>query len=114
MEDERRREERLRILGNLQGDVTIVQPVRVMDVSVSGASLEIERALAIESLHDFRLPIGEVSVVVKARVAYCRISDIWPDHVVYRAGVEFVDVLPHVREAIAEHIRDVKTARRQA
>jgi hypothetical protein len=114
MGDERRRDERLRILGSLQGDVTIVQPVRVMDISINGASVEIERPLVIESLHDFRLPLGEVSVVVKARVAYCRISDIWPDHVIYRAGVEFINVQPQVREAIAQHISDIKAARQQA
>jgi c-di-GMP-binding flagellar brake protein YcgR len=111
MSDERRRESRLRILGTLQGDVTIVQPVRIIDISAGGASVEIERALALESLHDFRLNLGERSAIVKARVAYCRISDIWPDHVMYRAGLEFVEVSPHARDAIATYITDTTVAR---
>ena len=111
MSDERRRESRLRILGTLQGDVTIVQPVRVVDISPGGASVEIERALALESLHDFRLALGERTAVVKARVAYCRISDIWPDHVIYRAGLEFIEVSSHASVAIAAYIAETATAR---
>jgi c-di-GMP-binding flagellar brake protein YcgR len=111
MSDERRRESRLRILGALQGDVTIVQPVRIIDISEGGASVEVERALALESLHDVRLALNERSAIVKARVAYCRISDIWPDHVIYRAGLEFVEVSPHAREAIAAYIAETAVSR---
>ncbi len=111
MSDERRREERLRILGTLPGDVTIVEPVRIIDISQHGASVEIERSLALESLHDFRLALGDRSAIVKARVAYCRVSDIWPDHVIYRAGLEFLDLSPHAEAAIAAYIADTKTAR---
>lgn len=111
MSDERRREDRLRILGTLPGDVTIVEPVRIIDISQHGASVEIERSLALESLHDFRLSLGERSAVVKARVAYCRVSDIWPDHMTYRAGLEFLELSPHVREAIAAYIAGTTDAR---
>jgi c-di-GMP-binding flagellar brake protein YcgR len=111
MSDERRREERLRILGTLPGDVTIVEPVRIIDLSQHGASVEIERSLPLESLHDVRLALGDRSAVVKARVAYCRVSDIWPDHMIYRAGLEFLDVSPHVRQAIAAFIAETKDAR---
>lgn len=111
MSDERRREERLPILGTLPGDVTIVEPVRITDISQHGASVELERSLALESLHDFRLALGERSAIVKARVAYCRVSDIWPDHMIYRAGLEFLDVSPRVHDAIAAYIAETKTAR---
>lgn len=111
MSDERRREERLRILGTLPGDVTIVEPVRIVDISQHGASVELERSLALESLHDFRLALGDRTAIVKARVAYCRVSDIWPDHVIYRAGLEFLDLSSRVHDAIAAYIAETKAAR---
>jgi hypothetical protein len=111
MSDERRRDERLRILGTLPGDVTIVEPVRIIDIAEHGASVDIERSLPLESLHDFRLSLACRSAIVKARVAYCRVSDIWPDHTVYRAGLEFLELTPHARDAIAAYIHDTKSGR---
>ena len=113
MSDERRREERLRIPNSMPGDVTIVEPVRIVDISLCGAAVELERSLALESLHDFRLALGDRSAIVKARVAYCRVSDIWPDRMVYRAGLEFLDVAPRVRDAIAAFITETKIAGQQ-
>ena len=113
MSDERRREPRLSILGSLPGDVTTVEPVRVIDISLNGASVELERSLALESLHDFRLAFGARAAIVKARVAYCRVADIWPDHTIYRAGLEFLELPPRVQEAIAAYIAETTTAREQ-
>jgi c-di-GMP-binding flagellar brake protein YcgR len=101
---ERRRAERVRILGDLPGEVTIVQPLRVSDLSQGGAAVELARQLAIESLHEFRLVLGPRTVVAKGRVVYCRISNIAVDHVTYLAGIEFIDLSAHAREAIALYI----------
>jgi hypothetical protein len=111
MSDERRAEERLEILGETPGEVTIIQPMRVIEISQGGAQFEIEVPLQLESLHDCRLTLGTTAVVLKGRVAHCRIIDINPDHVVYRAGIEFVDVPPPVQDLITRYMRSLRSAR---
>ena len=111
MSDERRTQQRMEILGETPGDVTIIQPMRVIEISVGGAQFEIEVPLQLESLHDCRLTLGEHVVVVKGRVAHCRIVDINPDHVVYRAGIEFIDTPPHARDLIARYMQVLLSAR---
>jgi hypothetical protein len=67
--------------------------------------------LHLDSLHDFRLTLGERSVVVKGRIAHCRISDVDQDVVTYRSGVEFVEPSERVAAAIGEFI-DLLSVRR--
>jgi c-di-GMP-binding flagellar brake protein YcgR len=111
MNDERRTDERLEILGETPGDVAIIQPMRVIEISAGGAQFEIEAPLQLESLHDCRLTLGTQVIVVKGRVAHCRIVDINPDHVVYRAGIEFIDIPPHAYDLIARFMNAIKAAR---
>lgn len=111
MTDERRSRPRMEILGETPGDVTIIEPMRVIEISEGGAQFEIEVPLQLESLHDCRLTLGSSVVVVKGRVAHCRIVDINPDHVVYRAGIEFIDTPSHARELIACYMRVLQDAR---
>src|SRR6266508_2733827 len=83
--------ERIRILGELRGEVTIFQPIAIKEISRGGAQVETSFPLQVDSLHDFRLSLGDRSVVVKGRVAHCRISDVDQELVVYRSGVEFIE-----------------------
>ena len=57
--------------------------------------------MQLDSLHDFRLTLGDRSVVVKARVVHSHISTVGSDRLTYRTGIEFVDVSEPVTEAIA-------------
>ena len=67
--DQKRERERIEILGELHGEVMVFQPVAVKEISVGGAQLDTNFPLQLNSLHDFRLTLGDRSVVVKGRVA---------------------------------------------
>ena len=67
--------------------------------------------LQLDSLHDFRLALGSQSVVVKGRVAHCHIHEIDSDAVMYRSGIEFVDMPTWVGNALAQFLDAVKTGR---
>jgi hypothetical protein len=83
----------------ITGEVTVYQPITILDIDEKGVQLEAPFALHNDSLHDFRLALREQSVVVKGRVARCEIGEI-TDGVVYRCTVEFVEPSSHVLRAI--------------
>ena len=62
----------------------------ILDVSHGGMQIETPFALQLDSLHDFRISLGERSVVVKGRIAHCHIGELEEGVVIYRTGVEFV------------------------
>jgi hypothetical protein len=108
---DRRAEPRHVIPGELAGEVTIVEPLRVVDISRGGVRVDLASPLAPESLHPFRLQLGAGAIVVKGRVAHCRIDAVDPERVVYCAGVEFIEPPVHVRDAIAAYIDRLTAAR---
>jgi hypothetical protein len=108
---EKRDAERIQILGELRGEVMIFQPVAIKEISIGGADIESGFALQPNSLHDFRLSLGERSVVVKGRVVRCAISDVDQEIVLYRSGVEFVELSDRVRSAITEFVDGLRTGR---
>lgn len=112
MTEERRRDERQDLLGGAPGEVTVVETVNVIEISEGGTQVELRAPLQIESLHDIRLNLGGQTVVAKARVAHCRVSDMEHDQLLYRAGLEFVELSPHARDAIAAYLRLLKASRR--
>jgi hypothetical protein len=110
--DEKRDTERIEILGELHGEVMVFQPTAIKEISRGGAQVETAFPLQLDSLHDFRLTLGNRSIVFKARVAHCSISDVDQDVVVYRSGVEFVETPDRVSDVIAEFIDAVVSGRR--
>jgi hypothetical protein len=111
MADNRREDERIQILGELPGDATVHQTISVKELSRLGAQIESTFPLQLNSLHDFRLALGSQSIVVKGRVVHCRIHDIDSEAVVYRAGIEFVDMPAWVAKALGQFLDAVKTGR---
>ena len=103
--------ERMPILGKVQGEVKVYQPIAIKEISHSGAQIETEFPFLLDSLCEFRLTIGNHLVVVKGRIAHCHISDMNGDVVFYQSGVEFVDVSDRVMRAIDDYIADVTRAR---
>jgi hypothetical protein len=93
--------ERVEILGHLRGEVMVFQPLEIREISHGGLQIELGFPLQVDSLHEFRLTLGERSVVVKGRVAHCRICDVEEGAVRYRAGIELVEPHPHAEAAIA-------------
>ena len=110
--DNKREGERIEILGELRGEVMVFQPIAIKEISIGGAQIETVVPLQLNSLHDFRLTLGDSSLVVKGRVAHCRISDVDQELVTYRSGVEFIEPSERVSTVIQEFIEAVKTGRR--
>ena len=101
---ERRRTERIEILGRLEGEVMIFQPLVVVEVSQGGVQVETEFPLQLNSLHDFRLSLGDSTIVVKGRVSHCRIVEVDQERVTYRGGIEFIEMAERASTVIAEYI----------
>ena len=111
-EDNKRDAQRLEILGDLRGEVMVFQPMAIKEISRGGAQIETVFPLHLDSLHDFRLTLGERSVVVKGRVVHCSITDVEEELVVYRAGIEFIEPPERIASAIGDFIDAVTTGRR--
>lgn len=87
---------------SLHGEVQVFQPMTVLDISHGGAQVETLFPLQLDSLHDFRLSLGDRSVVVKGRIAHCHVGELLNEGVVlYRTGVEFVEPSEHAKAAIS-------------
>lgn len=111
-ESGKRDRERIPTARLLEGAVMVFQPMAVADISNTGAQIETAFPLQLDSLHDFRLSLGERSVVVKGRIAHCQVGDLRNDATVYRTGVEFVEPSEPVRQAIAEFVDVLRASRR--
>jgi PilZ domain len=107
-----RNAERIQILGDLHGEVMIYQPMAIKEISRGGVLIETGFPLQIDSLHEFRLTLGEQSIVVKGRVAHSRISDLEQELVRYRSGIEFIEPNENVTAAIARFVEAIKSGRR--
>ena len=109
---EKRDTERILILGDLKGEVMVFQPMAIRDISRGGVLVETTFPLQNDSLHDFRLTLGERSIVVKGRVSYCGISDVEHEGVLYRSGIEFIEPSDRITEVVGEFIDAVINGRR--
>lgn len=110
MED-KRGAERVPILGELQGEMMVFQPMQVKDISRGGATVETRYPLHLNSLHDIRLMVGTKSVILKGRVVHSSISDVEQDIVTYRTGLEFLEMSDRVAAAIEEFLESLKANR---
>jgi hypothetical protein len=92
---ERRAALRMSVLGELHGK----------EISRGGVQVETAYPLQLNSLHDFRLTLGDRSLVVKGRVAHSEVGDVMSERATYRSGVEFVEVPDHVHAAILDFLQ---------
>lgn len=111
MTGEKRDSERVPIPGQVTGEITVFQPMAILDISERGAQVETTFPLHLDSLHDFRLSLGDRSVIVKGRIAHCKIGDLMEGSVLYRTGVEFVEPSEHARDAIRAFVEAQRMAR---
>src|SRR5471030_420380 len=110
--EDKRDTERLQILGELHGEVMVFQPMAIKEISRGGAQIETGFPLHLDSLHEFRLTLGDRSLVVKGRVVHCQITDVEQELVLYRAGIEFIDLSERVSAVISDFISAVTNGRR--
>lgn len=85
----------------------VFQPTAVRQISRGGMQVETAFPLHLDSLHDFRLSLGNKSIVIKGRIAHCRISDVDQDVVVYRSGIEFIEPSERVAAVIEEFLATI-------
>jgi len=111
-DSEKRDTERIQILGELHGEVMIFQPMVIKEIARGGCQVETEFPLQLDSLHEFRLTLGDRSVIVKGRVAHCSISDMDQEIVLYRSGIEFIEPSERVFAVISDFINAVQDGRR--
>ena len=103
--------ERVLILGDLQGEIMVFEPLQIKEIGRGGASVETRFPLALNSLHDLRLTLGSTSIVLKGRVAHSRISEVDQEIVTYRSGIEFIELSQRVQEVIAEFLDTLRAHR---
>lgn len=111
MSSDKRDAERVPMLGHLQGEVMVFQPMLIREVSVGGALVETRFPLHLNSLHDLRLTLGTRSIVVKGRVVHSQIRDVDQDVVIYWTGIEFVEPTDHAASAIVGFLEAVRAQR---
>ena len=105
----KRDKERVPIAGQVTGEVMVLQPITILDISRGGAQVESSFPLQLDSLHEFRLSFGKRSVVLKGRIAHCHVGELTETAAVYRTGVEFVEPSEHAVNAIDEFIEQLTT-----
>jgi hypothetical protein len=111
-ETDKRETERIAPRGQLEGAVMVFQPMTIVEISHNGAQIEVPFPLQLDSLHEFRLSLGERSVIVKGRIVHCYVGELSTDGTVYRSGIEFVEPSEPVRQAIADFVDTQRAARR--
>ena len=89
-DDERRRHPRVRLDGRATGRATVFAEFKVIAISESGASLEMEAPLALESSCDITLNLSHVAVDLKGRVVH--VDPPVGDGAGYQVGIDFVEV----------------------
>jgi hypothetical protein len=112
--DDRRDEERLAVLGGLQGEVMILQPMAITEIGCGGVQVETAFPFHIDSLHEIRLALGDRPIVVKGRVTHCTIIDVDQEFVRYRSGIQFIELSERAYEVIATFVDAIKDGRRGA
>jgi hypothetical protein len=111
-DDNKRDNERVRVPSPLHGEVKVFQPMTILNVSHGGAQIETPFALQLDSLHDFRISLGDRSIVVKGRIAHCHIGELKEGVVLYRTGVEFIENSDHAQAALEHFVEALKVATR--
>ena len=96
--------ERVPVPAPLYGEVKVYQPMTILDISKGGLQIETPFALQLDSLHDFRISLGELSIIVKGRIAHCKVNELTEGVILYRTGVEFIENTDHAQSAIEEFV----------
>jgi PilZ domain len=108
---ERRDSERIELLGSVHGAVLVVQAAEIRQISRGGMLVETRFALRVDSLHDFRLELSDLSLVLKGRVVHSHIHEVDQDIVLYHSGIEFIEPSETVQAAIVDFIEALKVQR---
>jgi hypothetical protein len=112
--DQTRDGERVPVPATVHGEVTVFQPLTILDLSVRGALIETTFPMSLDSLHDFRLTLGELSVIVKGRIAHSAVGDIAGGGLHYHTGLDFIEPSEHALCAIRDFVEAQRAAMKAA
>jgi hypothetical protein len=110
MTDQKRDAERVPLPGEVTGEVSVYEPMAILDLSERGALVETRFPLHLGSLHEFRLVLQTVPVIIKGRIVHSQVRGLEQGAVVYRTGVEFIEPSDHALAAIQSFIERQKLA----
>ena len=65
--------ERVYLAGEVTGEVSVYEPMSILDLSERGALVETRFPLHLDSLHDFRLVLQAVPVIIKGRIVHSQV-----------------------------------------
>jgi len=103
---DRRIKTRFEIVGRLPGTLAAEQPVRLLNVSLTGALIETAAPLQPETMFNVTLESDQQVATIRARVCHVR-----PTHLDdgYLVGLEFLGAEPHALDRLiySDQPRDV-------
>ncbi len=107
-----RRFPRVKLLGNVTGEVSLLHDVTLLDFSEGGARLEHAGRFALNALCFLRLPAPQGELLLKARVVHSAVSRTAPGPgketiLFYQSGVEFVGLTSDALLALRKLLADV-------
>jgi PilZ domain len=107
---EKRRSGRIDLFASLQGEVTVTQPIKIIDIGSGGMRIVTSFALNLNWQYAFRLMIGDRSVVAVGRVVHTEASG--PDQAgrLFLAGIEFIEVSASSQAIINDFIKLMRLA----
>jgi len=111
IDHDRRHAERTPILGALHGDIMVFQSMSIAEIGLAGVTIDTSFPLHLDSIHDLRLTLGGSPIIVKGRVIHSHISDVEQDILMYRSGIEFVEMPEDVQAAIAQFVDGLQAGR---
>jgi hypothetical protein len=108
MNERKRDAERVTVPAEVTGEVSVYQPVAILDLSERGAQLDTRIPLHLGSLHEFRLSLGELSVILRGRIVHSQVGGLEEGAIRYRTGVEFIEPSEHALTAIRAFVESRK------
>lgn len=83
-------------------------PMAITEIARGGVQVETPFAFQIDSVHELRLTLGKQPIIVKGRVTHCSVVDVVNESIVYRTGLDFVDLSDRLAEVIASFVEAMK------
>jgi PilZ domain len=114
MPNQKRDAERIPVPGQVTGEVSVYEPMSIMDLSERGVQVETSFPMHLGSLHELRLSLQDISVIVKGRIVHSQIGGLGEGVILYRTGVEFVEPPEHALAAIRMFVETQKVAAQAA
>jgi len=110
--DERRRQARVSLSGEVQGRIHTVQSAPVLDISETGALIEVPCSLRPGKVYVLQLPLGGVTLLLQSRVVRSYVHGIerkseGETRVQYRTAVQFLNLSDAERSQLRQHIGSI-------